>query len=78
MTHIANGGEFLTQVVGFEAAGGFHRVEAAVIHCELGPHEVGPATRTQVSQSPADGRNRPSDSTNPASRIMEYYIILRS
>lgn len=76
MTHIANGCQLLTQVVGFQAAGGFHRVEAAVIHRELGTHEVRPATRTQPSQSDADGWNRPSDITNLASQIREYYTIL--
>lgn len=69
LTHIANGCELLTQVVGFEAAGGFHRVEAAVIHRELGAHEVGPASRTQRSQSAADV-------TNPARQMMECYIII--
>lgn len=69
LTHIANGCELLTQVVDFEAAGGFHRVEAAVIHRELGAHEVGPASRTQQSQSAADV-------TNPAHQMMGCYIIL--
>lgn len=40
LTHVANGCELLTQASGFEAAGGFHRVETAVVHRELGPHEV--------------------------------------
>lgn len=69
LTHIANGCELLTKVVGLEAAGGFHRVEAAVIHRELGAHEVGPASRTERSQSAADV-------TNPARQMMEGYIIL--
>lgn len=76
LTHIANGGELLPQVVSFEAAGGFHRVEAAVINGELGTHEVRPASRTQLSQSEADGWNRPSDIANLASQIMSHYIIL--
>lgn len=75
VTHIANGCELLTQVVGFEAAGGFHRVQAAVVHGELGPHEVRPATRTQASQSDADGCNGPADVTNLAGQIMQHYII---
>lgn len=70
LTHIANGCQLLTQVVGFEAAGGFHRVEAAVVNGELGPHEVRPATGTRLSQRHADGWNRPSDITTMAGQIV--------
>lgn len=68
-THIANGRQLLTQVAGFEAAGGFHRVETAVIYRELGTHEVRPTTQTNLSQSDAGGWNRPFDITNLCSQI---------
>lgn len=68
LTHIANGCQLLTQVVSFQAAGAFQRVEAAVVHRELGSHEVGPASRTQ--------RVRAMLSSHTDHQTVEYDIIL--
>lgn len=41
----------MAQVAGFQAGGALHRVQTAVIDCELGSHEVRPAKACNADDS---------------------------